>query len=200
MHDKLTLDFYAREAPVYVSSGLKGGSRHMAGFLERLHPNSRILELGCGGGKDARQMIDAGHDVVVTDGTPEIAAKARAFLNHPVQVLRFEDLSEVNAYDAIWANASLLHVPRSDLPDVLGKVLTALKPDGLHHATYKAGGQEGRDRHERYFNYLSSEQAVDMYEQSGDWSILSVTEYTGGGYDKGVKSPWIAVLAKKRDS
>ena len=69
-----------------------------------------------------------------------MAAKAEARLGRPVKVMRFDELSEVETYDAVWANASLLHVPRGALGDVLALVFAALKPNGLHFASYKAGG------------------------------------------------------------
>lgn len=73
----------------------------------------------------------------------------------PVGVMRFEELSAVDVYDAIWANASPLHMPRSELPAILAKVRCALEPGSLHHATYKGGGHEGRDTYGTYFNFLS---------------------------------------------
>ena len=196
-HDTQTLKFYNDFAPTYVANGHGGVSRHLAEFLNVVPVGSKILELGCGGGRDAQAMIAAGHHVDPTDGSPSIAKKAEERLQVPVRILRFEDLDINEEYDAVWANASLLHVPRAELPGILSKVRIALKPGGLHLATYKAGGREGRDSYGRYFNYPSREQLIDMYERSGAWDVISVTEYEGGGFDKGVKSPWLAILAKR---
>jgi len=194
--DKETLKFYAETAATYVASGPGGVSRHLAMFLGLLASGSYVLELGCGGGRDARAMIDAGHQVDPTDGSPSIAKQAESLLQIPVRVMRFEDLAADAEYDAVWANASLLHVPRAALPDVLSKVRAALKPAGLHHATYKAGGKEGRDSHGRYFNYLSRDEVTDMYRRSGKWEVISVTEYVGGGYE-GQQGPWVAILVRR---
>ena len=79
-------------------------------------------------------MIAAGFDVDPTDGTPEIARKAEERLGRCVRVTCFDELDAREVYDAIWANASLLHVPRSSLPEILALVFEALKPDGLHFA------------------------------------------------------------------
>ncbi|WP_259444866.1 class I SAM-dependent methyltransferase [Neotabrizicola shimadae] len=195
--DAQTLAFYSEFAPTYVASGAGGVSRHLPYFLEVLKPGSTILELGCGGGRDAQAMIAAGHRVDPTDGSAAIAAKAEALLQIPVRVMRFDELEAEEDYDAVWANASLLHVPRPDLPEVLSKVRRALKPGGLHHASYKGGDREGRDSHGRYFNYLSRDELVAIYEASGDWDILSVVEYIGGGFDKGVQGPWLAILTRR---
>lgn len=195
--DDRTLRFYSAQAPAYVSRGTGGVSRHLDEFLRRLVPGARVLELGCGGGLDAAAMLAAGFAVDPTDGVPEIAAKAAERLGRPVRVMRFDELEAAGEYDAVWANASLLHVPRPALPGVLKRVWRALKPGGLHFASYKAGGEEGRDRHDRYFNYLSAEEAEDVYRSAGDWKFLSLTEYQGGGYDPGVTGPWIALTLQR---
>lgn len=195
-HDEKTLKFYDDFAPTYVASGIQGASRHLNAFLALLSPRSNILELGCGGGKDAQAMIAAGHQVDPTDGSPSIAMKAEQHLQRPVRVMRFEELDAQETYDAIWANASLLHVPREALPLVLSKVRAALKPGGLHHATYKAGGEEGRDDNGRYFNYLCHSELIEMYRKSGLWDVLEISEYVGGGF-QGAQGPWLAILARR---
>ena len=194
--DGVTVDFYAACAPAYVASGAGGVSRHLPSFLDLLPPKARILELGCGGGWDAAAMIAQGFDVDPTDGTPEMAKEAEERLSRHVRVMRFDELDAVAAYDAIWANASLLHVPRNLLPQILCRVFKALKPGGLHFASYKAGGAEGRDQYGRYFNYLSPQDVTGAYGQSGPWEVLSLDEYRGSGYD-GKQGPWVALTVRR---
>jgi SAM-dependent methyltransferase len=198
--DEATLQFYRERAEAYTASGAKGASRWLAGFLDLLPAGARILELGCGGGVDAAAMIAAGFDVDPVDGVPEIAAKAEARLRRPVRVMRFDALDAVDAYDAVWANASLLHVPRRDLPDVLARVRRALRPGGLHFATYKAGEAEGRDSFGRYFNYLSREEMLAAY--GAPWDVVRVNAYMGGGFAgsgfAGGQGPWVSVVVRKR--
>ena len=194
--DPDTLAFYATEAPVYAASGRDGASRHLPAFLDRLVPGARILELGCGGGRDAAAMLARGFDVDPTDGTAEMAAKAEARIGRPVRVLRFEEIDAVAACDAVWAHASLLHVPRPALAGVLAAIHRALKPGGLHFANYKSGGVEGRDRFGRYFNYPSREELAEAYARSAAWEVLATEEGMGGGYD-GRQGPWIAMTLRK---
>lgn len=194
--DPTTLAFYATEAPVYAAHGTGGTSRYLEGFLDRLTPGCRILELGCGGGKDAALMIKRGFDVEPTDGVPEIAAQAEALLGRPVRVMRFDELDAVEAYDAVWASATLLHVPRNGLTAVLARIWRALKPGGWHQATYKGGGNEGRDRFDRYYNYLSRTELEAHYQAAGDWAAMDIEEGVGGGYD-GVQGPWLSIMVRK---
>jgi SAM-dependent methyltransferase len=195
-YDQATLNFYADEAPVYVASGKGGVSRWLDDFSQALPAGAHILELGCGGGRDAEALLARGFDVDATDGTPAMAAKAAQRLGRPVRVMRFDELSDVSSYDAVWANASLLHVPYPALTDILALILRALKPGGLHFANYKAGGTAGRDRLGRYFNYPDEAALRTAYAQSGRWDVLSVTNYIGGGYEGG-QGPWLAITARR---
>jgi SAM-dependent methyltransferase len=194
--DPATLDFYSKEAPVYTASGPQGASRHLPTFLDRLQPGARILELGCGGGRDAAFMLARGFDVDATDGTPEIAAQAERHLQRPVRVMQFDGLNSVSEFDAVVASASLLHVPRAGLSSVLHRIWIALKPRGWHIASYKGGGHEGRDRFGRYFNYLDAEELRSQYLQAGDWTDVNIWSGMGGGYD-GVQGPWHAITVRK---
>ena len=195
-YDAQTLRFYAAEAPTYLAGGQGGISRFLHAFLDRLAPGSRILELGCGGGRDSEAMLQRGFLVEPTDGVLEIAKKAEKRIGNPVRVMRFDELDAVDEYDAVWANASLLHVPTAELPGILSRVYRALKPGGLHFANYKAGGREGRDRFGRLFNYLSSEQLHSAYAASGSWEVLGNEEYEGGGYEGGT-GPWVSITVRK---
>ena len=197
MYDAETLRFYAAEAPDYVASGKNGVCRHLDGFLDRLAPGAHILELGCGGGRDSEAMLARGFQVDPTDGVPEMAAKAQARAGIRARVMRFDELAAIEQYDAVWTHASLLHVPRPALPDILARVRRALRPGGLHFASYKSGGRAGRDRFDRYFNYLTVAEAEDAYAASGHWKRVAVDEYEGGGYEGGT-GPWIALTMRRQ--
>jgi SAM-dependent methyltransferase len=195
-YDEPTLRFYADEAPVYTASGKDGVNRHLHAFLDRLAPGARILELGCGGGRDCAAMLERGFDVLPTDGVAAMARKAEKRLGRSVHVMRFDELDSSNEYDAIWASASLLHVPRAGLPTVLSLIHRALKRGGLHYASFKAGGRDGRDRRGRYFNYLTLDETKFAYASSGEWSIISTEEYVGGGHE-GASWPWVAITLQR---
>ena len=140
-HDDDTLAWYDREAPVYAHRREPSRNGRMDAFLARLKPGASILELGCGGGQDAALMIAAGFDVTPTDGSPGLAAQAQERLGRPVRVMRFEELDAVEAYDAVWAAACLLHVPEEALAGILGRVWRALKPGGLFFASFNKKDQ-----------------------------------------------------------
>ena len=107
-------------------------------------------------------MLARGFDVSPTDGSPEMAEVASRRLGRPVGTLLFHDLDAVEAYDGVWANACLLHVPRPELAHMLSLIWRALKPGGVFYASFKTGDAEGRDTLNRYYNYPSPDWLRDQ--------------------------------------
>lgn len=200
MPDTDTIAFYQREAPHYTASGSQGHSRHLDAFLDRLEPGARVLELGCGGGRDAARMAERGFSVDPTDATPAMVKKAQERWNLPARVMRFNELNSREKYDAVWAHASLLHCPREELCGVLERIYAALRPGGWHFANFKAGdgehGGEGRDDLGRYYNFPDHAWLEQQYLGAAQWHSLAFEEEEGGGYD-GVPRRWICVTAQK---
>lgn len=155
-----------------------------------------MLDLGCGTGRDTRALIDAGLTVTAVDGSAEMAQEAEKRIGKSVRVLLFEDLDYTEAFDGVWANASLLHVPRAGLPDVLARVYRALKPSGLLFASFKTGGTEGRDKLGRYYNYLDVKELEAFLTAAGPWASIDMTEGRGKGFD-GVDVGFVECLARK---
>lgn len=180
--DADTLGFYAAEAEIYARRARELGEARLQRFAERLPAGGQVLELGCGGGQDSEALFALGLEVTPTDGSPELAAKAQTRLGRPVSVLLFEDLVAEAAFDGVWANACLLHVPRPALPGILARVHRALRPGGAFYASYKAGEAEGRDRFGRYYNYPDAGWLRTAYGRGG-WSRIDIEEDLGGGYD-----------------
>ncbi|MCX7586686.1 class I SAM-dependent methyltransferase [Phenylobacterium sp. 58.2.17] len=193
MHDADTLAFYDREAAAYAARQ-RGAPVRLQAFLEQLRPRARILELGCGAGQDAELMTTAGFEVTPTDGSAGLAAEAEARLGRPVRVMRFEELDETAAYDGVWANACLLHVPEDGLAAVLARIHRALKPGGRFHTGFKAGDGGGRDSLGRYYNFPDEARLRAAYAAAGDWAALTITPGKGGGFD-GVMRDWLFVDA-----
>jgi 2-polyprenyl-3-methyl-5-hydroxy-6-metoxy-1,4-benzoquinol methylase len=195
-HDAETLAFYDREAPKYAARKRSEQNPRLDAFLAKLHPGARILELGCGGGQDSEVMIKAGFDVTPTDGSQGLAKVAEDRLGRPVKVLKFEELDEHEAYDAVWAHACLLHVPEQRLGDVLARIRRALKPGGRFFASYKSGEGGERDNLGRYYNFPSPAGLKATYEQVGPWASLDLEDGPGGGYD-GVARTFLFITVTK---
>jgi SAM-dependent methyltransferase len=170
--DQATLHFYRRNAESYAAWA-KAPSTRLVSFLGLLPPGGSILEFGCGAGNHAAEMLARGFALRATDGSPEMAEVASRRLNHPVEVMLFDQLGEKEAYDGVWASACLLHVPKEELAGILTRVHQALKPAGVFYASFKAGEGDGRDSLGRYYNYPSVDWLRATYAAAGSWLPLS---------------------------
>lgn len=152
--DDCTNAYYTRNARAFVTETLMVDMAPIyARFLPRLPAGGAILDAGCGSGRDARAFLDDGFRVIAFDASAPMAALAAEHLGQPVQVLRFQDLDWHQAFDGIWACASLLHVPAVELPETLQRLARALRPGGVLYASFKYGCGE-RYYHGRRFTDL----------------------------------------------
>ncbi|MFN3209796.1 MAG: class I SAM-dependent methyltransferase [Roseovarius sp.] len=144
--DDQTIRAYAAEAARYADVTKEAASDPaLRLFLDRMPPQGTILDLGCGPGIASAAMAAEGHAVTATDATPEMVAMAAARPGVTARLATFDDVTEIAAYDGIWANFSLLHAPRANLPRHLRALATALKPGGLFHIGMKTGTGELHD-------------------------------------------------------
>ncbi|MDO8422700.1 MAG: class I SAM-dependent methyltransferase [Parvibaculum sp.] len=196
-HDTTTLAFYAKEATQYaVASERPEPSAPLTRFMHDLKAGARVLDLGCGTGRDTLFMRDAGFVVTPVDGSAEMVRELQKRGGPEGHVMLYENLDWEASFDGVWANASLLHVPRGAIVDVLRRVHHALKPEGHFFASFKAGTEDGRDRFSRYFNYPARTELGKWMTESADWAGYEIEETKGGGYD-GEPTDWLYLRARK---
>ena len=192
----LTLAYYAQNAEAFASSTADVDfAATQARFEALLAPGARVLDFGCGSGRDAKHFVEAGFDVVATDGSPELCRIAEQRAGIPVRNERFEDLREVEAYDGIWACSSILHLPKRELADVLSKMRTALRPRGVIYTSFKHGTFEGV-RNGRYFCDFTLPDFCALLEQVGQLQVED--SWVTGDVRPGRESEqWLNLLLRK---
>ena len=180
---KDTVRAYELDAVAYVEASppMPGSVRADLEVLAmRLGPGARVLEIGSGGGRDALVMEELGLRVRRTDVTPAFVALLRE-QGHAADVVDplVDDLASADGpYDAVWANASLLHVARADLPTVLSRLAEVTRDGGLLRASLKEGDGEGWSthgsiRHPRHFTYWRAAAVTDVVA-GARWSHAEV--------------------------
>ena len=153
----VTLEHYERRADDFwrgtrehdVSQNIDELLRHIEGG-----PPFRILDLGCGPGRDLKAFTELGHVAVGLEGAPRFAAMAREYSGCEVWEQDFLKLElPPEGFDGIFANAALFHVPTQELARVLAELRAALKPRGVLFSSNPRGHNEEGWNRGRYGAY-----------------------------------------------
>ncbi|MCH5345008.1 MAG: class I SAM-dependent methyltransferase [Acetatifactor sp.] len=190
-----TISYYEEHAAEFCKSTLDADMSFCRNkFLKYLNPQSRILDAGCGSGRDSKVFADLGYYVTAMDASPKICEEAGKVLGQKVLCQSFEELDMEKMFDGIWACASLLHVSKEKIPNVLHKLKRALKDEGILYASFKYGDGEAI-RQGRYFSN-HDEWTLKKLMQDAGFEILElfVTEDVRKGRS-GEK--WVNVIGKK---
>ncbi|WP_432448780.1 class I SAM-dependent DNA methyltransferase [Aliiroseovarius marinus] len=190
--DAQTLAVYDCEAEAYETRVASKDLPGLSAFLSELPEGGKVLDLGCGPGLAAQRMMQAGLDVDAIDGSQEMVARARAH-GVPARKAMFHEITGIDEYDGIWANFSLLHLPRNALPGTLQILRQALKPGGVFHIGMKLGKGSGRDRLGRFYTYYSADE-LDMFLTNAGFTPGSHLPGSGRGLEGSV-SEWMVLLS-----
>jgi SAM-dependent methyltransferase len=154
--DPRTIAAYNARARDYAAHvGSTGPDRHLTAFMARLPAGAMVLDLGCGPGTASAHLRAKGHLTDAIDASSAMVALANETHGLGARVASFDEVVAVAVFDGIWANFSLLHAPRADLPRHLSALHRALKPGGVLHLGMKTGAGDARDTLDRHYTYYS---------------------------------------------
>ncbi len=173
-----TLNWYRENAASFISGTADVDmTAHYCAFLAHVPSGGYILDLGCGAGSAALYFTQQEYQVLAVDGCQELCDYTQQRVGCLVRRMRFEELDYTDTFDGVWACASLLHVKKTDLPQVLRLIRRALKKDGVFYASFKYGKSE-RERSGRFFSDFTEEllRAL-LYEIDGFREIKMWTTY-----------------------
>lgn len=195
MSDTETLKVYGAKADEYLelTQETPQADPHLNAFIADLPPRAHVLDLGCGPGHFAARFADAGHHVTATDASPEMVALAAAHDGVTAKIATFEKIEGDAIYDGIWANFSLLHARREDMPRHLAALHTSLKPQGIFHIGVKSGKGSKRDPLGRLYTYFTDAELTALLMNAG-FTVTARATGADRGLD-GVMAPWITLRA-----
>lgn len=193
-----TVDFYERTADDYARRTLASDLSNLyPELVDRLSPGGLILDAGCGSGRDIRAFLERGFKVEAFDASARLSLIATELTGVGVEVHRFEDWEPPTArYDGCWCFASLLHVQRADLPEVINKLARSLKPGGWLFASFKEGVTDSIDEAGRRFTNLVEQQARELFEQQG-FNVSCVWNELGPAALGGTTA-WLYIVAQRQ--
>lgn len=194
-----TLDHYERNAQAFLEGTRDHDvSQNIAALLDAIEGTApfRILDLGCGPGRDLRTFKSLGHQPVGLDGAAHFVEMARRWSGCAVLQQDFVALDlPPESFDGVFANASLFHVPSAALPHVLARLQAALKPRGVLFSSNPRGHNEEGWNGPRYGCYYDFDTWSAVVTAAGFEPVMHY--YRPAGLPR-EQQPWLASVWRKR--
>ena len=191
-----TIEYYNQNADMFAQgTRLVDFTVVQERFAKMLPVGSRILDFGCGSGRDTKYFLEKGYRVEATDGSFELCKLASAFTGIEVKKMLFQELNASGKYEGIWACSSILHLPKRELLPVIRKMCDALKDNGVIYTSFKYGDFEG-ERNGRYFTDFTEDTFCEFMKEIPELMIeeqwLTSDVRPGRGEEK-----WLNLILRK---
>ena len=197
-YTELTLNYYDKVSESYwLGTQTHDVSQNISALMNAINgsPPFTIVDLGCGPGRDLKTFRELGHQAIGIDGSSSLADMATKYSGCEVWHQNFLELdfARVNL-DGVFANASLFHVPRTVLPNVLRKIYTALKKGGVLFCSNPRGNNEERFTNGRYGCFYDLATWRDYLLSTG---FIELDHYYRPSGLPRASQPWLATLWRK---
>ncbi|MBP5357495.1 MAG: methyltransferase domain-containing protein [Clostridia bacterium] len=161
-------EYYSKYYREYIESTKNADMSKLYDFFFRhtYNDTEKIMDLGFGSGRDSLFFKSRGLQVTAIDPTEEFCIRAKELGIEDVRCTSAQELDFNGEFDAIWACASLLHVPSKELKDVFKRCYKALDSAGIMYCSFKYGEFEGY-RDGRYYTDLNEESLRQHIKGSG---------------------------------
>ena len=193
-----TLDYYNQNVTTFIADTISVDLKDTQNKFINALPGDKILDLGCGSGRDTKYFLEIGLKVTAVDGSEELCKRASDYLGIPVYHMLFQELDLEDEYNGIWACSSILHLPKDELRTVFYKMVTALKSSGVIYTSFKYGEFEG-ERNGRYFTDFTIELFREFIKNIPDLKTEEqwITEDVRPGRRD---EKWLNLLLRKMDT
>jgi SAM-dependent methyltransferase len=194
-----SVEYYDRHAERFYQETLHIDMGELySPFLELIPKGGKILDAGCGSGRDSHYFLNQRYDITAFDASEALANLSSKLLNQKVLNTTFQKLEYENEFDGVWACASLIHVARQEMSGVLMRLTKALKRGGILFASFKYGNGEYQSEGRQFNNYDESSIKVLLSNHTElTWKRLWIS------LDKRrdrQNEKWLNLLLQKRDA
>ena len=165
-------------------------------FLELIPNGGKILDAGCGSGRDTLYFIKKGYNVVAFDYSEPLVQLACEYTGKEILLMSFDDIDFNEDFDGIWACASLIHISKKRINDIMILLNRSLKQNGIIYASFKYGDGEGL-RKGRFFNDYNEKTLNSLIKDLPSLKIIK--DWKTEDIRKDRKSEyWLNLLIQKR--
>ncbi len=189
------IEFYNKNADSYFKTTINlDMSEWIDRFISYIPEGGRILDAGCGSGRDSKTFISKGFSVVAFDGSKALCSLASEYIGQTVLNMCFDEISYENEFDGIWACASLLHVSYDELIIVIDRLKRSLKQSGVFYASFKYGNNIS-EVEDRSFANFTEETLIEMFLKAG--FVVKDCGFSMQIRDDNTKQKWVNIIAEK---
>ena len=159
----MTKDYYNKNAQEFFNQTVKADMSELYDiFLKNLPYNQgKILDLGCGSGRDSKYFLNSGFKVVAMDISEELGKRASEYIGQKVIIQDMRELNYQDEFIGIWACASLLHLDEDEIIETLRKIFKSLKRDGIVYISFKYG-DKNYEKDGRKFSCFTYEKFIKI--------------------------------------
>jgi SAM-dependent methyltransferase len=189
-----TISYYDDHADEFIADTLNADMRELRQRFQKYLPaGAFILDLGCGSGRDSKAFIEQGYRVEAVDGSVEMCKRAESLIKQPVHLMFFDELNADQKYDGVWACASLLHISKGHITDMIQRIERSLKPGGIFYMSVKKGDLNGERNGRIFADYQEEEIKGILTAQQFEILELNVSEDARPLRE----DQWINIIAKR---
>jgi len=192
-----TIEFYDENADAYANTTAFLDLTPIYAEFRELVPSGRILDAGCGAGRDTRFFIENGYIVIAFDASIGMVRKCLEYPHAYCIHRSFSEIAFNEEFDGVWACASLLHLPFEDAKAAVAKLSTALKPKGVMFVSVKSGKGNSWLK-DRYFQYYDDETIHGLFAHDPRLEISKTWHSNSTGPDGDQEIDWINVFLRRR--
>jgi 2-polyprenyl-3-methyl-5-hydroxy-6-metoxy-1,4-benzoquinol methylase len=164
MENNSTINYYNENSEKFIASTINIDMSNIYSlFLKNIKPNARILDAGCGSGRDSKYFKSLGYEVEAFDASQKLCDSATQHIGQEVQCSTFREYynKDNKKFDAIWACASLLHIQKNELKENIQNLIETLNPGGIFYTSFKDSNDLNTEN-ERQFTDMTIEELKDF--------------------------------------
>lgn len=193
--DHKTIEYYNKNILNYIERTFSIDMEQVRrNFLQYLPKKSKILDAGCGPGRDLLAFKEKRYEVLGFDAAENMVKYVQEKLKIPVIQGFFEEMEFLEEFDGIWASASLVHVPIQSMSIVIERFRKALKPEGILAFSFKEGTGISQDG-DRTFTYMDKDA---LFLHLKGFVILNQWVHLPQKLDTTTTCRWLNTIVRKK--
>lgn len=191
-----TIDYYNNNAEEYSNTTLYLDLKEKYNkFTKNIKFGGKILDVGCGSGRDLIAFKSLGYDVIGIDASTKLVEIAKKNFKADVFIKEFNDIEWKQEFDGVWCMASLLHLQKEELISILNKLSISMKEGASFYASFKNGNGESFDDKDRFFSYYNKQELEKILIESKLFKDI-IIEYAVDKLGR-TDTQWLDIYAKK---